>query len=352
MRTIKIGNHLIGPDQPVYVIAEGGANHEGDIEAAERMIVEAAQGGAQCIKFQTYKADKLVTRTAPKYWYDPGQRAANQHEMFAQLDGFDQPEWQRLIAKADEMGITFMSSAWDEDSVDMLDALGMPAFKIGSADITCLPLIKHTARTGKPIILSTGASTLGEIEAAVNVIRDEGNKDIVLLHCVLSYPTENKDANLNMMAWLQQVFPDIPIGYSDHTIADPAMTVPLAAAAMGARVIEKHFTLDKSLPGNDHYLSMDAKDLARWNASLEIIYQAQGTDGYRNIIEAEQTSRIMARRSLVSRVDIPEGTVITREMLTYKRPGTGISPADIDIVVGRHARVAIPEDQTLTWDMV
>jgi N-acetylneuraminate synthase len=130
------------------------------------------------------------------------------------------------------------------------------------------------------------------------------------------------------------------------------MTVPLAAAAMGARVIEKHFTLDKSLPGNDHYLSMDAADLARWSASFEIMYQAQGNNEYRSVIEAEQTSRIMARRSLVSRVDIPEGSVITREMLTYKRPGTGISPADMDIVVGRQARVAIPEDQTLTWDMV
>ena len=352
MRTVRIGSHLIGPGQPVYAIAEAGANHEGDIEVAERMIVGAAQGGAQCIKFQTYKAAKLVTRTAPKYWYDPGQRAANQYEMFAQLDRFDQPEWQRLINKANEMGITFLSSAWDEDSVDMLDALGMPAFKIGSADITCIPLIRHTASTGKPIILSTGASAVGEIQAAVDAIRDEGNEDIVLLHCVLSYPTENKDANLKMMVWLQQVFPDIPIGYSDHTIADQAMTVPITAAAMGARVIEKHFTLNKSLPGNDHYLSMDAEDLTRWSASLEILYQAQGTDGYRSIIEAEQTSRIMARRSLVSRVNIPEGTVIIKEMLTYKRPGTGISPADMDRVVGRQARVAIPEDQTLTWDMV
>ena len=352
MRTIRIGDHAIGPDQPVFVIAEAGANHEGDIEAAEGMIVEAAKGGAHCIKFQTYKAGRLVTRTAPKYWYDPGERAANQHEMFAQLDRFDRPEWQRLMAKADEMSITFMSSAWDEGSVDMLDNLGMPAFKVGSADITSLPLLRHTARKGKPIILSTGASTVGEIQVAVDAICEEGNEDIVLLHCILSYPTENRDANLKMMVWLQQVFPDIPIGYSDHTIPDRAMTVPLTAAAMGARVIEKHFTLDKSLPGNDHYLSMDAKDLAMWTASLEIMSQAQGRDGYRKVLETEVTSRAMARRSLVSQVAIPQGTVISREMLTYKRPGTGISPADMELVVGRHARVAIQEDQTLTWDMV
>ena len=352
MRTINIDNHLIGPGQPVYVIAEAGANHEGDIEAAERMVVEAAKAGAQCIKFQTYKAGKLVVHDAPKYWYDPGKRAANQYEMFAQLDKFDEPEWKRLIDKCREAGITFMSSAWDEDSVDMLDALGMSAFKVGSADITSLPLLRHTARKGKPIILSTGASTVGEIEPAVRAIREEGNEEIVLLHCILSYPTEYKDANLRMMVWLQEVFQDLPVGFSDHTLADPAMTVPLAAAAMGAPVIEKHFTLDKSLPGNDHYLSMDQDDLAHWTASLDILYQAQGKGDQRTLLPVEETPRVNARRSVVSRVAISKGTAITGAMLTYKRPGTGISPADLELVIGRSARVDIPEDQTLTWDMV
>ncbi len=316
------------------------------------MIVEAASAGAQCIKFQTYKAGKLVVRDAPKYWYDPGNRAPNQYEMFAQLDKFDEPEWRRLIDKADDVGITFMSSAWDEDSVDMLDSLGMVAFKVGSADITSLPLLRHVAKKGKPIILSTGASTVGEIEAAIDAIRAEGNEDIVLLHCILSYPTEYRDANLQMMVRLQRLFSDLPVGFSDHTLADLAMTVPLAAAVLGARAIEKHFTLDKSLPGNDHYLSMDAEDLARLNSSLNILQQAQGEEGLRRVLPVEETPRAMARRSLVSRVAIPKGAIIAREMLTYKRPGTGISPADLEVVVGRRAQIDIPEDKTLTWDMV
>ena len=352
MRAIRIGKDLIGTGQPVYVIAEAGANHEGDIQTAERMIEEAARSGAQCIKFQTYKAGKLVVRDAPKYWYDPGDLVKNQYEMFDGLDRFDEPEWRRLIEKAEEVGITFMSSAWDEESVDILDSLSMVAFKIGSADITSLPLLRHIAKKGKPVILSTGASTVGEIESALDAIREEGNEDIILLHCILSYPTEYKDANLQTMVWLQRLMGDLPVGLSDHTLADPTMTVPLAAAALGARVIEKHFTLDKSLPGNDHYHAMNADDLARFMSSLDILAQAQGEEGPRRVLPVEETPRVMARRSLVSRIEIPKDSVIVRDMLTYKRPGTGISPADLELVLGRRARTDIPEDKTLTWDMV
>jgi N-acetylneuraminate synthase len=352
MKTIKVGKHLIGPNEPVYVIAEAGVNHEESIETAEKMIVDAARTGAQCIKFQTYQAGKLVVRDAPKYWDDPDNLVANQYEMFAGRNTFNESDWQRLIAKCEKEGITFMSSAWDEENVDMLDALGMPAFKIGSADITSLPLISYTARKGKPIILSTGASTIGEIEAAVEVVRAEGNEDIILLHCILSYPADYRDANLKMMVWLQQAIPDIPIGLSDHTLPDSSMTVPLGAAALGARVIEKHYTLDKTLPGNDHYHAMDTEDLGHLMASLDILQQAQGNASSRYILSSEQIPRAMARRSLVSQTQIPRGTVIERDMITYKRPGTGISPADLESVLGRCARVDIPEDKTLTWDMV
>ena len=351
MRTITVGNHQIGPDQPVYVIAECGANHEGDLETAERMIVEAARGGASCVKFQTYKAGKLVTRTAPRYWLDPEVNAEIQYDLFDRYDKFGESEWRRLITKSEEAGITFMSSAWDEDSVDMLDALGMTAFKIGSADITTLPLIRHIANTGKPIFISTGASSIGEIDEAIRTIRETGNEDIIPLHCILSYPTEYKDANLEMMVWLQGVYSDLPVGYSDHTLADPGMTVPLVAAAKGARAIEKHFTLDKSLRGNDHFLSMDLEDLAKWTACLKILDAAQGKDGYRNVLATEEQPRALARRSLVSRIAIPRATTVTEDMLTYKRPGTGSSPADLELVVGRRANLDIAEDETLTWDM-
>jgi sialic acid synthase SpsE len=352
VRTIKIDNHLIGFGQPVYVIAEAGVNHEESIETAEKMIVDAARVGAQCIKFQTYQAGKLVVRDAPKYWDDPDNLVANQYEMFDGRNTFSESDWRRLIVKCEEEGITFMSSAWDEENVDMLDTLGMPAFKIGSADITSLPLISYTARKGKPIILSTGASTMGEIEAALEVIRAEGNEDIILLHCILSYPADYRDANLNMMVWLQQVIPDLPLGLSDHTLPDRNMTVPLGAAALGARVIEKHYTLDKTLPGNDHYHAMDTEDLGHLMASLDILQQAQGNAHSRYVLSNEQIPRAMARRSLVSQTQISRGTVIERDMITYKRPGTGISPADLESVLGRRALVDIPEDKTLTWDMV
>jgi len=351
MRTIEIGNHKIGPNQPVYVIAECGANHEGDIETAEQMIVQAARGGASCVKFQTYTAGKLVTRTAPRYWQDPEVNAEIQYDLFDRYDKFGEAEWRQLINKAKESGITFMSSAWDEDSVDMLDELGMTAFKIGSADITTLPLISHIASKGKPVFISTGASSISEIDAAISTIRETGNENVIPLHCILSYPTQYIDANLEMMVWLQSVYPDLPIGYSDHTLSDPNMTVPIMAAAKGARAIEKHFTLDKSVRGNDHFLSMDLEDLERWTASLKIMDEANGKESYRRVLETEEQPRNFARRSLVSRVAIPKATTITRDMLTYKRPGTGISPADLYLVVGRRLTVDVPEDQTLTWDL-
>lgn len=352
MRTITVGNRRIGPDEPVYVIAEAGGNHEGDMAVAEQMVISAARSGAHSIKFQTYKAGRLVTRTAPKYWHDPDNRVQNQYEMFEQLDKFGAADWKRLAGLAAAEGITFLSSAWDEDSVDLLDALGMVAFKIGSADITSIPLIRYTARKGKPIILSTGASTIGEVEDAVRAIYDEGLEDVVLLHCILSYPTQYKDTHLELMLRLQQLFPDLPVGYSDHTLADAHMTVPLAAAAMGARAIEKHFTLDKSLPGNDHYLSMNPDDLSGWTASLNILREATGNDTQRRLLPTEEPAVRMARRSIVSKVPIPAGTEITLEMVTAKRPGTGISPKSLETVLGRRARTDIPEDQTITWEMV
>lgn len=352
MRSITIERHVVGPGEPTYVIAEAGPNHEGDMATAERMVVAAAKAGAHAIKFQTYEAGKLATRTAPKYWVDPNDLHRTQYEAFKQTDTFRMKDWRHLKRVAGDEGITFLSSAWDEESVDMIDELGVAAFKIGSADITALPLLRHCAGKGKPIILSTGASTLAEIATAVNAMREAGCERIVLLHCILSYPTQTKDACLLMLRGLQEVFVDIPVGYSDHTYADATMTVPLAAAALGARMIEKHFTLDKSRPGYDHYHSMDPEDLAKLMHGLAVMHDAMGTEKYRNPIPAEGPARRLARRSVVAKVDIPRGCLITREMLTYKRPGTGISVADLDRVVGRRAATDIAEDSVITWEDV
>lgn len=352
MNSIRIGKHVIGPGEPTYVIAEAGPNHEGVLATAERMVVEAARAGAHAIKFQTYEAGKLATQTAPKYWSDPDGPHSTQYDAFKQTDLFRAKDWRQLKHVADREGITFLSSAWDEESIDMVDDLGVLAFKIGSADITTPQLLRHCAKKSKPIILSTGASTLGEIKAAVDATREAGCDQIILLHCILSYPTQYRDANLLMLRGLQEAFTDIPVGYSDHTFADATMTVPLVAAALGARVIEKHFTLDKSRPGYDHYHSMDAADLAKLMSALTVMHHAIGTEKHRKPIPAEEAARRLARRSVVAKVDIPRGRVIAREMLTYKRPGTGISPADFERVVGRRARVDISADSVITWEHV
>jgi sialic acid synthase SpsE len=247
------------------------------------------------------------------------------------------------------VGLTAFSAPFDDQAVDFLASLDVPAFKIASADLTCHPLIERAARFGKPMILSTGTSTLAEVEEALEVCRRAGNPRVVLLHCTLKYPCPPEGINLRMMEHLMKAFPEVPVGLSDHSLG---ISVPQAAVALGACLVEKHFTLDKTLPGSpDHHLSVDPPEMKAMVEGIRTVEKALGK-AQKGLEPLEKEAFLYARRSVTSATAIPKGATITREMLTYKRPGTGISPRHLHLVVGRLARVDIPEDTTLTWEMV
>ena len=347
---IRIADRKVGSRCPTFIIAEAGVNHKGSLERARQMVWEAAGAGADAIKFQSYKAETLVTRWAPRYWQDR-EPSGTQYAIFKQSDAFGEDEFASLFQECERAGISFLSTAFDLQFVDLLDELGMPAFKVASADITNHPMLRHIAGKGKPILISTGASTMQEIESAVQVLHDEGNDQIILLHCVLSYPTPNEHANLLRIPALGQAFPDCIIGLSDHTIPDTSVTVPVAAVALGAAVVEKHYTLNRSWPGDDHYLSVDSHLLSTMVENIRIVEAAMGSPEI-GFLPIEEAARRYARRSIVAAHDIPAGTKLCEWMLTMKRPGTGIQPSEMARVVGRITKTLIREDAALTWDMI
>lgn len=349
MESVDFGGRLIGDGHPAFVIAEAGVNHNGDLDLGRALIREAASAGADAIKFQSYKAGKISTKTAPRYWVEPDDPTGSQFDTFKKLDSFGPEEHRELFRCAKEEGILCFSAPFDDEAVDMLDELGAPGFKIASADLTDYPLLERAASKGKPIILSTGLATIAEIGEAVEVVRRTGNDQLVLLHCTLQYPCAPENANLRMMLHMKAAFPDIPVGISDHTIG---IAVPQAAVALGAVAVEKHYTVDKTLPGSpDHYLSVDPRDLKEMVAGIRTIEKAMGRY-LKGPVEAESQAYKFARRSIVSKKSIPRGTSITRDMLTFKRPGTGIYPKHVEVVVGRTAKVDIPEDTVLEWSMI
>jgi N-acetylneuraminate synthase len=331
-----------------YVIAEIGVNHEGSVETALELIRLAAEGGADGAKFQTYKAAKLASRHSPSYWNLAQEPTTSQFELFRKYDRFDPADYRTLAARCSREGIDFLSTPFDLEAVDLLDPL-VPFFKIASADITNVPLLRKVAGTFKPVVLSTGASTLEEISDAVALLEGAGAPAVVLLHCVLNYPTPYEAANLNMIGGLRLKFPDRVIGYSDHTLPDPQMGVLAAAYLKGARVIEKHFTHDKSLPGNDHYHAMDISDLKTLRRQIRFVRSLEGQTA-KAPLESEMISRQNARRSIVLARPVQNGAILDEAALTCKRPGSGISPLDWHRVVGMRAARDLAEDTILTWD--
>jgi len=351
MLSIKIRSKKIGSNAPVFVVAEAGCNYEGDFKKAKEMVVAAAAAGADAIKFQTFIPEKLVTKTAPKFWDIPGCPGKTQYEEFKETPQLSFKEYRELKRIAEKHGIILFSTPSDEESADMLDKLGVPMYKIASMDITHVPLLKHVAKKRKPIIISTGASTIDEIKEAVKVIESAGNRKIILLHCITNYPTKVNDVNLNMMKHLMEVFPDYPVGYSDHTEMPKSKDIIIAAVAMGAKVIEKHFTFDKNRPGYDHKISADYEDLKEIIKSIRMVEIALGNE-IKKPVASEEKARILARRSLVAAKDIPRGATITREMIAVKRPGTGIEPKFLNTVIGKKAKKNIKEDEVITWEMI
>jgi N-acetylneuraminate synthase len=347
MQKVRIGDKLIGWHEPVFVIAEAGVNHNGDLTMARSLIDVAADAGANAVKFQTFHSDRIATAEAPKagYQLQTTGEAESQLEMLRRLE-LSAEAHRQLHSYCSERGIVFLSTPFDEQAADFLDELGVPAFKISSGDLTNSPLLEHVAQKGKPVILSTGMSTLEEVTEAVSILRAAGCEDFILMHCVSNYPANPADVNLRAMQTMQAGF-NVPVGFSDHT---EGIEVALAAAAMGACVIEKHFTLDRGLPGPDHRASLEPAELRRLIQGIRRVEAALG-DGRKVPAASELETAKVARRSLVAARDIPAGATLERNMIVLKRPGTGLSPSMLGNIVGRRALRNIADGSLLTLEM-
>lgn len=320
------------------------------MDAAKTMVLSAKNAGIHAVKFQSYKAETLASKYSPSYWDTSEEPATSQYALFKKFDLFGEAEYQEIHEFCTQVGIEFCSTPFDFESADYLDAM-MDVYKISSSDLTNLPFIAYMAKKGKPILLSTGASNLDEIHEAVDCIRQYNDRELVLLHCVLEYPTPYDHANLSKINTLTQEFPQVYVGYSDHTKPDACYDVVKTAYLLGAVVIEKHFTLDKTLVGNDHYHAMDPHDAEAILQGIQHIERLKGSAELHSL-STEQAARENARRSIVAAVDISAGDILTEKMLTFKRPGTGISPRDLPRIVGRAARTDIKKDSLLNWQML
>tara|TARA_B110000211_G_scaffold235019_1_gene308515 strand:+ start:2628 stop:3659 length:1032 start_codon:yes stop_codon:yes gene_type:complete len=342
----------------MYIIAEIGVNFfdiakKYDIslfDACKLMIVDAKKNGAHAVKFQAYKADTLASKHSPAYWDTTLEPTTNQHELFKKHDCFEQKDFENIATFCNKTNIDFICTPFDLASVDYLDNI-VDVYKISSSDITNKPLLIRVAEKKKKIFLSTGASTIEEIKQAIDIIQSTGNNDIVIMHCVLSYPTKDEDANLHMITSIKNNFPEYEIGYSDHTKPDTQMMIVTAAYLLGATYIEKHYTLDKTLQGNDHYHSMDScdlKQLTNTNKFLNVIIGKKEKE----VLLCEQQSRLHARRSIVAKKNIKKGQIIQSTDLICKRPGTGISPIDIDKLIDKTAVTNVKEDEIIQWNHI
>lgn len=345
----------IFPHNP-FLIAEIGVNYYdiakkeniSNMDAAKLMIKEAKKAGADAVKFQSYKADTIASKNSPSYWNTDEEPTKSQYELFKKFDNFGKKEYMELSKYCDSLGIKFLSTPFDFNSIEYLDKF-MDVYKISSSDLTNIPFIKEIAKKQKPVILSTGAATVEEIKLAIKTIENEGNDKIGLMHCVLSYPTEYEDANLLMIKYLKDNFKNYNIGFSDHTRPDDKMLVLTTAYLYGANIIEKHYTLDKTLKGNDHYHAMDPEDIKKFKENIKFIEKINGQ--YEKVpLNCELESRKQARRSIVAKKDIYIGETITEDILTFKRPGTGISPKYLSNILGKKAKSNIKEDDLIKCD--
>lgn len=341
-----------------YLIAEIGVNYYDTarvmnitpLEAAKLYVKEVADAGIDCAKFQSYKAKTIVSKNSPAYWDTTKEATKTQYELFQKFDSFGKEEYKQLSDYAHSLGIDFTSTPFDYDSADYLYDM-VDFYKISSSDLSNIPFIKHIGAKGKPVVLSVGAAYLSEVDEGIRALKESGCKDITILHCVLSYPTDPKNANLRIIETLKKDFPDVKVGFSDHVAPDPTMMTLATAYLLGAEVIEKHFTLDKTLPGNDHYHAGEPEDFKKAISNFKWIDQVLGSEE-KTVLECEKVPRREARRSLVLTRDMKAGEIIQKEDLMPKRPGTGISPIYTDIVIGRKVLKDLEEDTILTWDMI
>ena len=336
-------------DNKVIIIAEAGVNHNGDYENAKKLILAAANAGADYVKFQTFKADKLVTKESQKAEYQIINLKENGDTQYEMLKKLEMPEaWHYdLIKYANDCGIKFLSTGFDEDSIDFLDSLNIDLFKIPSGEITNKPYLEHIAKKGKPIVISTGMSNLQEIKDAVVVLQAHqiAKNKITILHCNTEYPTPMQDVNLLAMKTIQNEL-GVQVGYSDHTLG---VEVPIAAVALGAVLIEKHFTLDRNLVGPDHLASLTPEELKQMVTSIRNIELAISGNGVKEASESEKKNINIARKSIHIKNDLTSGHIIKMEDLIMKRPGDGISPMQLDQIVGKKTLADLKKDNKLTF---
>ena len=345
MNSISLAGRSIGKNEPVFIIAEAGVNHNGTLKLSKEMVVRAKEAGADCIKFQTFKAERVVTKNAPKaaYQLKTTPTTESQLEMLKSLE-LSFADYEEIIAVCRQNDIIFLSTPYSPEDVDFLAKLSVPAFKIASGQIVEPDFLEYVAGKSLPVLLSTGMATLEEVGAAVKSIQKTGNNSLLLLQCSTNYPTISDDVNLRAMTTMECAF-GLNVGYSDHTQSDLAC---IASVALGACVIEKHFTLDKSLPGPDHSCSADPSEFRALVQKIRETEKILGS-GRKEPTEAEKINMPGMRRSIVSKQSIKAGTVITRELLEFKRPATGIRPQLLGDVIGSTARIDIPEDALIAW---
>ena len=348
VNTIKVANQTIGLGHPCFIIAEAGVNHNGNLQMALQLVDAAANAGANAIKFQTFKTEYLVTPNAVKASYQLQTTDANesQFEMLKKLE-LSPEDHKTILAHCKTKDILFMSTPFEESSADFLQSLDISVFKTPSGEITNLPFLHHVAKKQIPIIVSTGMSHLGEVESAVDTIAKTGNNQLALLHCVSNYPTDPQDVNLKAMHTLHTAF-GYPVGYSDHT---QGSEITLAAVALGASVIEKHFTLDRTMPGPDHQASLEPQELSDLICGIRNIERAIGS-GQKAPAASEENSASVIRKSLVAAQNISKGEKLTEDVIAIRRPGTGLPPTVRPFLLGRTTKVNIPEGTVLSLDML
>jgi N-acetylneuraminate synthase/N,N'-diacetyllegionaminate synthase len=375
MKKIKIADRLIGNGEPCFIIAEAGVNHNGDVKLAKKLIDAAREAGADAVKFQTWKTDEIVTPRVSKPTYQKTAAGKSQYEMLKKLELSDE-DFVQLAEYAKSAEIIFLSTPEGEKCTDFIDGLNVPTFKVGSADLTNHPHLAYVARKSKPMILSTGMATLEEVREAVRVIKNAGNNEIILLHCTSNYPAELGDVNLRAMFTLKKEF-ELPVGYSDHT---RGVGVSIAAACLGAAVLEKHFTLDKTLLGPDHKTSLEPRELAEMVQGIRLARGKRVDEsGLKNKLqeifkridieetvikniekilgapvkkptESEQEMIKLARKYLVANEKIPKGGIIEENMVGIKRCGGGLKPKYLYKVIGRQVKEDVNKDEAITLD--
>lgn len=347
MQEILVGKRKVGDNNPVFIIAEAGSNHNRDLNQAKKLIEIAAESEADAVKFQTFSAETLYSKKTPNPDYLEGK--IQQKSVWQLIKDIELPrEWQRELADYSRShGLIFLSTPFDYKAIKELEKLNIPVYKVASFEIVDLPFLNEIAKTKKPIILSTGMASLGDIEDAINAIREIGENGIALLHCAINYPPPLEDVNLRAIQTLKQAF-QVPVGFSDHTMST---SIPAVAVALGACIIEKHYTLDRTLKGPDHKFALEPGELKEMVKNIRDAEVALGSPR-KYIVESEKNLYKLARRSIIAAKKIPKGKVIEKSDLIIKRPGYGILPKFINIIIGRIAKENIDEDDIINWDMI